>query len=327
MRNRIFRIVSAAWLPMAISLLLTGCVERELETRPATGDGYAEIALDWNALPAPCQSARYLFYDESGILVQEVTGLTYGFKDKLPSGKYRLIVHNEDALQVDYRGTDTYETAEVFAQPLPNVYRSATPLIADLPCILEPQASFGTSGCAEGEWLTVSPGKTTRTTVSPVTHTRQVEFRFVVKGAIAVQSFTGILTGVAPGIFLATGKVNRSEVCTLQFAATTQGQGKSDDTKFFATRLSVFNLLTTATSPAGTNTIAVTLTDAGGTLYETSVDFTATLQEIIAENGGSIPIEIPIEVLLEVADIEGSITSTVRPWDESGTGGGKPSWD
>lgn len=326
MTNRIIRIVSAACLPMVTFLLLTGCVERELKTRPSDGPGDVEIALDWSGLSAPRQSARCLFYDESGMLIHEATGLTDGFKSKLPSGKYHLIVHNEDAHQVDYRGTNSYKTAEVFVLPQPDARNRIAPRAADLPCILEPEASYGTSVCEDGEWITVVPGKTTRTTVSPVAHVRQLEFRFVVRN-INVRAFNGILTGVASSIFLSTGEANRSEGCALRFAPTIAAKSRKDDTEIFTVSLRVFNLLTTANSPAETNTVVVTLTDVGGTRYETSVDFTATLQEIIAENGGTIPIEIPIEVLLEATVIEGSIVSSVQPWDDTGTGGGGNTWD
>lgn len=330
MRHSIFRLSTAVWLPLLVSLLLTGCVKRELEMRPVQGDGEVELSLDWGALPTPPASARCLFYNEQGQLVKEVPGATDVVREALPMGKYRLIVHNEDGRQIDFRGTDAYDLAEVFALSLTEA-RAATDShlrTTHLPCILEPKAIYGAGTCREGEWLIVEPNKTTCATVSPTTLTRQVQFRFMVKGDIEVQTLTGMLNGVAPGIFLATGEINRSESCSLQFTALTRrsGQGKGDEADEFTVNLNVFNLLATTDSPAETTTINVTLTDTRGTRYDVSVDITPALQQIIGENGGTIPVEVPVEVLFEVVSI-GNITSTVRPWDDSGTGGGKPNWD
>lgn len=322
MRHSIFRFFTAVWLPLLVSALLTGCVKRELEIRPMEGDGDAEISLDWGTLANPPASVRYLFYDEQGQWVKELTGVTGTVREALPAGRYRLIVHNEDGRQVDFRGMDAHHTAEAFALPQTDTRTASTP------CILEPQAVYGTGTCREGEWLVVESGRTTRTTVSPQALTCQVQFRFVVKGDITAQALTGTLNGVAPGIFLATGLANRSESCMLRFTAVMRKARESDenDEDRFTVNLNVFNLLATAESPAETTTIDVTLTDTQGTSYDVSVDITSTLQEIIGGNGGAIPVEVPVEVTFDVEPVNG-ITSTVRPWDNGGTGSGKPNWD
>ena len=51
-------------------LSLAGCVKRDLEMRP--DEGYVEIALDWTKTGMTSRSARYLFYNEAGMLVRVV---------------------------------------------------------------------------------------------------------------------------------------------------------------------------------------------------------------------------------------------------------------
>ena len=81
--KRYTRPASALLLGVAV-LSLAGCVKRELEIRP--DEGYVEIALDWTGTGTSPRSARYLFYNETGALVKEVSGVTDCFKGTLPVG-------------------------------------------------------------------------------------------------------------------------------------------------------------------------------------------------------------------------------------------------
>lgn len=314
-------ISAATRVLLAAVLLLMGCVERELEMRPLYGDGTAEISLDWGELSNPPQSARCLFYNEAGQLVKEIKGVTDVVEQTLYSGRYHLIVYNEDGRQVSYRGTESYETAEVFALPSTDIRA------ADLPCILEPQATYGTGTCRDGEWLVIKPGKTTRATVAPEALTRQVQVHFVVKGGLKVKVLTGVLNGVASSALLATGEIGSSERCALNFIAVIS-QSLQDgvvDVGRITAELDVFNLLVSPDCPAGTATTDLVLIDDADTRYDTSIDLTSVLKEIMLENGGTIPKEVSVEITIKKT--VGDITSTVRPWDDSGTGGGGPTWD
>lgn len=335
--------------------LFAGCVKRDLEERPTVppeGSGRAEITLDWNGDERP-QTARFLFYDSNtGTLVKEVTGLTDGFAGELPAGEYRLVVHNTDALQVDYRGTDNYETAEVFAQETEYTHSIQTSITAaglghntdaagvghsgfygveqydavrsgltrhdpGVPCILEPQVAFGTGAFNESETIVVTPDATVKASVSATLLTKQMEFHFTVKSDVGVTSLKGVLTGIAPGMFIASQQHNAPTACAIEFTAMPETKAV---TRNFLSRLSVFGLLTTPQSPDETNVINVVLTLDDGKVFQAKVDLTPTLKEIIADNGGTIPIEIPVDVTLEINGIEG-LTATVKPWEE-GTGGG-----
>lgn len=300
----------------AAVLSLAGCVKRELEIRP--DEGYVEIALDWSKAQSS-RSARYLFYNESGALVKEVSGVSDCFKGVLPTGTYRLIVHNTDAGQVDWRGCEKYESAEVFAKE--TNYSEGHHPSEGVPCILEPREIFATGGCNESETVEVRQMDTTRLSVTPVVLTKQVAMRFTVEanGDASVRSLHGVLGGVSHGFFPGKGCHNASSSCAVEFAASPETKATSDA---YTARVNVFGLLTTSQSPAGTNTVHVTLDLDDGEQVTGTFDITPALQRILASGGGVLPVEILLEVTLRVQ--ETGLSATVQPWDESGTGGGDP---
>lgn len=328
-QNRIQHIHFRCAACLLVALLFSGCAKRDLELRPDSPPspdevGYTEIALDWgeDARPHP---ARFLFYNADGALVREVTGVTGTFKGSLPPGTYRLVVHNEDAGQVEYRGTDRYETAGVYAQETEYAYslpkfalRSrATRHDAGIPCILEPQTVFAAGACKEFDEIVITAGETTTATIAPVELTCLVSFRFIVRGESSVQSLSGVLTGVSRGILISSGKQDVSSSCAVEFSGVPRDGSSSD----YTTQISIFSLLATKESPAGTCMVSVTLTDDAGKPYTGTFDITHTLKDILLDNGGTIPVEIPIEVTLQIKDV-GELEATAAPWDNSGWGSG-----
>lgn len=297
-------------------LSLAGCVKRELEIRP--DEGYVEIALDWSKAQSS-RSARYLFYNESGALVKEVSGVSDCFKGVLPTGTYRLIVHNTDAGQVDWQGCEKYESAEVFAKE--TNYSEGHHPAEGVPCIQEPREVFATGGCNESETVEVRRMDTTRLSVTPAELTKQVAIRFTVEvnGDASVQSLHGVLGGVSHGFFPGKGCHNASSSCAVEFAASPETKAASDA---YTARVNVFGLLTTAQSPAGTNTVHVTLDLDDGSQMTGTFDITPALQRMLASGGGAFPVEIPLEITLRMQGQGVGLSATVQPWDLSGTGSG-----
>lgn len=295
-------------------LSLAGCVKRDLEMRP--DEGYVEIVLDW-AKAQSSRSARYLFYNEAGMLVEEAGGITDCFRGTLPVGTYRLVVHNTDAGQVEWQGCERYESAEVFARP--TRYSTDHHPAEGVPCILEPRDVFAAGGCNESETVKVRQMDTTRLSVTPTALAKQVAIRFTVEtdGGQSVRALRGVLDGVAPGYFPGKGCHDASSSCAVEFTASPETEAASD---IYTTRVNVFGLLTTAQSPAGTNAVHVTLALDDGRQVTDTLDITSILKQILASHGGAFPVEIPLEITLRVQGV--GLSATVRPWDESGTGSG-----
>lgn len=300
----------------AAVLSLAGCVKRELEIRP--DEGYVEIALDWSKAQSS-RSARYLFYNESGALVKEVSGVSDCFKGTLPTGVYRLIVHNTDAGQVDWQGCEKYESAEVFAKT--TNYSTDHHPAEGVPCIQEPRDVFATGGCNESETVEVLLLDTTRLSVTPVVLTKQVAIRFTVEanGGQSVRALHGVLGGVSHGYFPGKGCHNASSSCAVEFTAAPGTKAASDA---YTARVNVFGLLTTAQSPAGTNTVHVALDLDDGSQMTGTFDITPALQRMLASGGGAFPVEIPLEITLRMQGQGVGLSATVQPWDLSGTGSG-----
>ena len=298
----------------AAVLSLAGCVKRELEIRP--DEGYVEIALDWSKAQSS-RSARYLFYNESGALVKEVSGVTDCFKGMLPTGTYRLVVHNTDAGQVDWRGCEKYESAEVFAKT--TNYSTGHHPAEGVPCIQEPREVFATGGCNESETVEVLQMDTTRLSVTPIKVTKRVAVRFALESSEEIRSLHGVLGGVSHGFFPGKGCHNASSSCAVEFMAVPETKAAS---AAYKTEVSVFGLLTTSQSPAGTNTVHVTLSLGDGTQVTGMFDITPTLKQLIVANGGVLPDEIPLDVAIRVLGTD--LSATVEPWDESGEGSGDP---
>lgn len=305
----------------AAVLSLAGCVKRELEIRP--DEGYVEIALDWSKAQSS-RSARYLFYNESGALVKEVSGVSDCFKGTLPTGVYRLIVHNTDAGQVDWQGCEKYESAEVFAKT--TNYSTDHHPAEGVPCIQEPRDVFATGGCNESETVEVLLLDTTRLSVTPVVLTKQVAIRFTVEanGGQSVRALHGVLGGIAHGYFPGKRCHNASSSCAVEFTAAPGTKAASDA---YTARVNVFGLLTTAQSPAGTNTVHVALALDDGSQVTGTFDITPTLQQILASGGGAFPVEIPLEITLRMQGQGVGLSATVQPWDLSGTGSGDVTTD
>ena len=235
----------------------------------------------------------------------------------LPMGIYRLVVHNTDAGQVDWRGCEKYESAEVFAKTTD--YSTGHHPAEGVPCIQEPREVFATGGCNESETVEVLQMDTTRLSVTPIKVTKRVAVRFALESSEEIRSLHGVLGGVSHGFFPGKGCHNTSSSCAVEFTAAPGTKAASD---VYTAEVNVFGLLTTAQSPAETNTVHVTLSLSNGTQVTGMFDITPTLKQLIVANGGVLPDEIPLDVAIRIQGTD--LNATVEPWDESGTGSGDP---
>lgn len=300
-------------LALLFLVLLSGCVKRDLEYRtgtPDAGEGGVEIALDWGGDERP-REARYLFYrEEDGTLYRSFEGVTDGYKGTLPAGKYRLIVYNTDAVRVGYCGVENYHTAYVFALPEENGVKAASA------CIQEPEGVYAIGECEAGVTLDVREGETLISAVHPRCLTRRVRLHIELEN-MQMEHIEGYLNGVTPSVVLATSEY-RPANCAVAFTTTPQIQGSE-----FTAAVHVFDIRAAHQDTPGSNTLDLTLTDGSGESHDTTIDISEAVSEVIENNGGEIPVEIPVKIELILID-NGNLQATVTPWDEGGTGGGHP---
>lgn len=307
---------AAALLFMCGVVLLCGCCRRKLDH--GTLRGYVEIALDWSGAAAAPAGSELWFYPQDGSQPFKYNCQANVFRGELPKGTYRIIVHNTDAEEVSYRGMNSYSTAEVYAnkktEPEPEEYRVKA---GSSTLISEPRQVYGTGQCGAGQTFEVGYRDTLNTTVSPVALTRTVSFRFDVTNMANIASVDGYLEGVAGGVYLATGKRAYGQSCTTAFTTTeVSGTGGTS----YLTQIRVFGLSSQDEGKNGSNTACVRLTKEDGTVHETLVDISDAIRRVIDDNGGEIPLEIPVRI--ELTLIGTHLTAAVVSWDESGSGGG-----
>lgn len=303
----------------AVMLSLAGCVKRELEIRP--DEGCVAISVDWSCSGTSVRSARYLFYNEAGSLVKEVSGLTDGFRGSLPTGTYRLVVHNTDAGHVAWRGCERYESAEVFAQPtsFPSGYYPSEAL----GCIEEPQDVFCASVCEESSVVEVRRQDTTRLSVLPSSLTHRVLLRLQVDlpGGDSIRTLGGVLSGVSSGYFPGQGCAN-SSWCAMSFSGVPATKGAR---VVYTSEMNVFGLQTTLQSVPWTNSVDIFMVLSDGTTTTGRFDLTSALQSILSTSGGAFPDDIPLDITLRLH--ETVLSATVSPWDDRGTGSGDVTLD
>lgn len=314
---------------VTLAALLTGCVKRELEMRPVDPEeGTVDVSVGWPA-GIDCRAARLLIYDDSGALngSEEFSAGENRFTFRLAAGSYRLILHNTDAQNVDYAATENHVTAEVYA-----LNASGQKPASSGELLAEPRKVYGIGSHDRGDRFSVTAGETQQLNVSPVRLTRDVLFYFEVSGLDAVQAIEGTLRGVAPSVLLSTRECRQvsfglpfvgESYTPLQVQSPVRPATKAaNEALRFRSTLELFDLLTRKESPAGTNVIETKVTDGDGKPYFVQVDITATLQQLIENNGGTLPVEVPLTVKIEVDPVTAEVRATVTPWDESGSGGG-----
>lgn len=313
---------------VTLAVSLSGCVKQELEMRPAGSEGTVDVSVVWPA-GVDCRSARLLIYDDSGALngSKEFSAGENRFTFKLAAGNYRLILHNTDAQNVDYAATENHVTAEVYA-----LNASGEKPASSGELLAEPRKVYGIGGHDGGDRFSVTAGETLQLNVTPVRLTRDVIFYFEVSGLDAVQAIEGTLRGVAPSVLFCTREYRQvsfglpfegESYTPLQAQSAVRSAAKAaDETLRFRSTLELFDLLTRKESPAGTNTVEAKVIDGDGKPYLVQVDITAALQQIIENNGGTLPIEVPLTAKVVVNPVTAEVSATVTPWDDSGSGGG-----
>jgi Domain of unknown function (DUF5119) len=300
--------IAAALVPALFAL--EGCVKRTDFEQQSALEGSVEIALDWaqTATPTPLHFAFYRV-DNGSLLYKEFEGTTEGFRGTLPVGEYNVIAYDKSAQKVGYRNMCSYATAEVYAQDASEGSKAATSTIA------EPGAVHSVSECVDMATLTVTTDKTLKAKAQPQNRTRSVVLNFEIKNGSTVTTITGAMDGVSSSVLLSTGKSSN-------YAARLPFKVSSAADNSFQTTVSLFDFIAATAGAEQINMMDVKLIEAGGATHNIRLDLTQTIREIIQENGGVIPIEIPIEIKVDMTDVDG-ITAIVHPWDKAGDGGGE----
>lgn len=299
-------------LLLFVFLGLQSCTMGSVDYR--TDQGKVIVRPDWGGYDLPA-GTKFYFYNTDGVSAPiEANGSAEGYSGMLPSGSYKMVAYNTDATQVEFQSMDKFETAAVHA--LPNTRHVAT-REGDVRCILQPQKLYSlTLGRIEVKYLATTE---VEVTPQPLTKTIRLHFNLTGDGAASAQKVSGELCGVYPTLLLATGEPT-SESINNCAKTTTAFDVVLNDNQGTAT-VTVFGLHDPENGATYTNKLTLTVTDKNGERRTAEVDLSQAISDVIKDNGGTIPVEIPIDLAIEVKLIGVTISVEVKPWkNDTGSG-------
>lgn len=315
--KRIFTYVLSGALFFALTAEV-GCTKQSLDNRK--NEGFVEVALTWSgATPSGARIHFYPVQDAAESVAQEgvdesipeyrvVDCSASGWSGKLPVGTYRVIVYNTDAGNVAIRNEQDYDQAEIYV--LPESAAAAASRAGE--CIAQPGNLMLTSKLEE-EVLEVPFNEHVKVTAKPEPRVKSVELSFKVEGDVELVS--GMLTGVSQAISCSDLKCH-PDPCSVNFSVLPySGEGDFN----YEAKISVLDLVVPKAS--ATHTVVLNLI-ANGTPYQISVDVTDLVNQFLLENGGNIPVEIPVPIPVRLEMINDLPSVEVLPWDNTGSGSG-----
>lgn len=323
--KRIFTYVLSGALFFALTAEV-GCTKQSLDNRK--NEGFVEVALNWpGEVPDSCRIHFYPVQDAAESVVQEgvdesvpvyrvVDCSASGWSGKLPVGTYKVIVYNTknkekdgkiDSLNVAIRNEQDYDQAEIYVLP-----ESAAVASRAGECIAQPGNLMLASKLEEGQ-LVVPFNEHVKVTAKPEPRVKSVELSFKVEGD--VELVRGMLTGVSQAISCSDLKCH-PDPCSVNFSVLPySGEGDFN----YEAKISVLDLVVPKAS--ATHTVVLNLI-ANGTPYQISVDVTDLVNQFLLENGGNIPVEIPVPIPVRLEMINNRPSVEVLPWDNTGSGSG-----
>lgn len=291
------------YLLLLLTVCLAACTKITIEERPTEGD--VNLSMDWTEQVAPA-GMRFYFYpmstatraEENAPLVREVSAS--GFVGTLPVGSYRVLAVNTDASGLELIDTNRFETATGVMKSL------------GAPC--------GSLYTWKMDSLLVRYDTGVKETGAASSLTRMLSFRFSLEGA-GLRSLTGAVCGFYPSVLLATGAPSAASAAAAPTTEAAFNVALNGD-KGYA-ELHTLGVLPPRNGVAYQHLLRLTATTLGGKEQELNVDLSNTITDILSENGGSLPVDVPVEVLLEVAaGNQVELTARVTGWQPA-TGKGE----
>ncbi|WP_319504903.1 DUF5119 domain-containing protein [Bacteroides graminisolvens] len=296
-RNSWFSFVSTLLLPAALIVCAVACTEGTLDNPPT--EGRVVIHASWNSASPPATGLRFYFYPLSGGSALTYDAASTGFEGNLPAGSYRVIACSTDASRAVYEGMESYSTASVTAV--------TTTDSRSLSYYAQPSGVYA----LHISELRVPLQDVVETSSVPDTLSRRVNLSFLLLGGESLSSLSGLMRGIQPTVLIAT-KTYRGEAGVTSFTASVSGNRAT-------ARVGVLGLLDPLGNLPYRNLMDLTLTLKDGSVQTTEVDLTRLLSEVLKANGGTIPLELPVEVELRLIDAQ--LVASVKPW-QSGSGEG-----
>lgn len=274
-KEHIRSIAGLAWLVWLV--LPAGCAYHAPE-EDWEKNGKVRLVLDWQTRAVSSAMACYFYKDEADIPIVR-RGDASGYEGTLPVGNYEVVVCNTDCENVLLETNKGYEAACGRARQVSSLKSSDV-------SILQPANLYGT-GCTG---VNVGGHETAVKEMKPANLVRRLELNIKVtgpeSGEVRPKKLGGRLTGVSPGVYLASGKpLDEPAVLAFEPEATATGT--------YATVLNMFSL---PEKEADRNPIGLELDLelADGRAVSTSTDITGEIGNAFSENTFTVILDLTI---------------------------------
>ncbi|WP_455591929.1 DUF5119 domain-containing protein [Bacteroides sp.] len=291
-----------------VTLFFFSCTEnkdlqlREVPDVPTTGR--MVVIPQWGT-GLQAEALRYDFYPTGSTSGKAISleGTTAGCESDLPVGTYRVLAYNAGATGVRFAGTDRYETAAV--ELLPVATRTG-----GLTLVNEPPEVYAATVTEE---LTITAGGQTEGNAAVRNLTRTLVFDFTIGNGLVLNKLESTLCGVYPSVLLSTGEPTQTALQVAPDMAVRFDADFLSATEATAT-VRVPGLLDPQNGAAYSNVLALDLTTDSGEHWTSTVDLDGVLTQILADNGGTLPVEVPVELDIRIERTALGLSTTVAGW-------------
>lgn len=289
------RFVHGIWV-IGLALLLTGCTEGLLEVRK--DEGHIIVSPDWQVYSLPSLAACH-FYTESGTatphVYKEVAADT--FSCSLPLGIYRLLAYNTDVEGVEFVSQENIDC-----------------IAASLTSDVQPGELF----VWEVAQMKVLLRDTLHFAPAPRALVKTLRLNFRLTGIENISNIAGTLYGVYPSVCLLTGQpsvesVTAAPTTSVSFVAKVRQKARTADCEGVSS-VRLFGLLDPQEGEQYDNRLQLNLHLTDGEVRPAEVDMNKAFSDILAQNGGEIPPEVPVDIEIEIRWIGSSLAATVKQW-------------
>lgn len=309
----------------------TGCTKEALDHYK--NEGFLDIELAWPEGAAPKGTRVHLYpvaADGSALTAAEGEQLPAcqsfecsagGFHGRVPVGSYKVLVYNSDTENLVLRNEDDYDKATFYVMTESEVAAAGKASRAK-ECITQPKNLF-VANCVHNpdddqqiNVVTVPFRERVQVKAAPKAYVKTVILRFNVEGDDQIALDGGTFSGVSSSHHCATAKCS-----TTSESVNFPTERVTDNSSYnYKAEISVLDLIR-PNSGFGTHTVRLNVVPNGGDPYTVAIDVTKVVDQFLKDNGGSIPVTIPVEVGIELKKIGGVLTAVVEDWIP-GTGGG-----
>lgn len=308
-------IIKAAWSVWAIPvwcasvLMIISCTEAAVIRCTIVGaEGYLKIYPDNTEYTLPAM--EYHFYNMDGqteCLSLPCDGVG-NFEGNIPTGTYKVVANNSDAGGVVFSGMENYETATVCVLPYVDAQVTRT---TQTTLLQQPEKVYSVTV----DDFDVVPEEVLEHTPVPSLLNKYVRINFTLSEELQarVVGLEGVLQGIYTTVHLFSCEpIDENNPLDYGIHFTAQ-----EYDGYWETTSGIFGICNPQYGESYTNILEIWLTLTDGRVIEVESDLTTQLSEIIHQNGGTIPITLTLELVLE--STEAGVIVEILPWDSDGS--------